>query len=60
MTPRTDAKNRVKDQFLHTAQLKTIIGESYASRLMRKVLIIVLLLGLVAFAWLVLVGPQLP
>jgi hypothetical protein len=60
MTPRTDAKNRVKDQFLHTAQLKTIIGESYASRLTRKLLLILLLLGLGAFAWLVLIGPQLP
>jgi hypothetical protein len=60
MTPRTDAKNRVKDQLLHTAQLKTIIGESYTSRLIRKLLIILLLLGLGAFAWLVLIGPQLP
>ncbi len=59
MTPRTNAKNRVKDQFLHTAQLKTIIGESYASRLVRKILVILLLLGLGAFAWLVLIGPQL-
>lgn len=60
MTPRTDAKNRVKDQPLHTAQLKTIIGESYGSRLLGRVLIILLLLGLVAFAWIVLIGPQLP
>jgi hypothetical protein len=60
MTPRTNAKNRLKDQFLHTAQLKTIIGESYASRLTRKLLIVLLLLGLGAFAWLVLIGPQLP
>jgi len=60
MTPKTGAYARHNEPLLHTAQLRTLLGESYYSRLTKKVLVGLLLLGMAVFAWMILMGQTWP
>ena len=60
MTPYSTVKNRPVDKHLHTAQIKTLLGESYGSRILRQLLITSLIIGLAILLWILFFGPNPP
>lgn len=60
MTPRSGMQARGHEPLLHTAQIRTLLGENYYSRLIKRALISLLTLGLAVLAWLIFVGTQWP
>jgi hypothetical protein len=60
MTPRTGVNNPEHDSPLHTGQLRSLLGESHAQRILQKALVLLLLIGILVFVWLAFVGPEMP
>lgn len=58
MTPNSAIKNRAIEKPLHTAQIKTLMGESYGSRILRQILITALIIGFAIFVWILFFGPN--
>jgi hypothetical protein len=60
MTPRTGVNAHDYDSPLHTGQLRSLLGESHAQRILQKALVVLLLIGILIFVWLAFVGPEMP
>ena len=60
MTPRTGVNKRNLDPPLHTGQLQSLMGESYSSRIFRRTLALLLMVGILVFVWLAVVGSEMP
>jgi len=60
MTPRTGVNPANFDPPLQTGQLQKILGESRGSRITQKVLFLLLIAGIFVFAWLAVLGPEIP
>ena len=59
MSPKTDHKApKKKPETLHTADMKTLMGEGYSSRLTKKLLLLMLISGLIVFVWLTFIRPE--
>ena len=60
LTPRSAIQRKNNESLLHTAQLRTLLGENYYSRIVKKALLATLVVGVGVLVWLIFVGPQWP
>lgn len=60
LTPRTGMHGQPAPASLQTAQIRTLLGESASSRFARKILTLLLLVGIGVLIWLSVFGGKLP